>query len=97
MLPLIEKFIIRANGKRDDWFGLRPDSIQELMEPAIKLKSLLNGHKRKLLIEAWGAFSKTTPDEFHIAQPDEEGEKENQMRQLFLSRLDAVKAVVENC
>jgi hypothetical protein len=39
MLPLIEKFAIRANGGRDVWFGLRPDSIRELMEPAIKLKS----------------------------------------------------------
>jgi hypothetical protein len=96
MLPLIEKFIIRANGGRDDWFGLRPDSIRELMEPAIKLKSLLTGRKRKLLIEAWDRFSKTTPDEFHIAQPNEEGEKEQEMRQMFLGRLNAVKTVVES-
>jgi hypothetical protein len=95
MLPLIEKFIIRANGGMDDWFGLRPDSISQLLEPAIKLKSLLTGHKRKLLIEAWDRFSKTTPDEFHITQPNEEGEKENQMRKLFLSRLTALKEMVQ--
>jgi hypothetical protein len=95
MLPLIEQFIIRANGGRDNWFGLRPDSIKELMEPAIKLKSLLTGRKRKLLIEAWDRFSKTTPDEFHIAQPNEEGEKENQMRELFVNRLTALKEIVQ--
>jgi len=97
MLPLIEKFIIRANGKREDWFGLRPESIGQLLEPAIKLKSLLTGRKRKLLIEAWERFSKTTPDEFHITQPDEEGEKADKMRQTFLNRLNAIKSVVEDC
>jgi hypothetical protein len=95
MLPLIEKFLIRANGDRDKWFGLRPDSIRELMEPAIKLISLLDGHKRKLLIEAWDRFSKTTPEEFHIAQPGEEGEPENKMRQLFIGRLAALKEAVQ--
>jgi hypothetical protein len=101
MLPLIEKFIIRAKAdvraSGENWFGLRPDSIGELLEPATKLKSLLTGRKRKLLIETWERFAKTTSDEFHITQPGEEGKKEQEMRQMFLSRLNAVKAVVENC
>lgn len=95
MLPLIEKFIIRANGDRDQWFGLRPDSIGQLLDPAIKLKSLLTGRKRKLLIEAWERFSQITPDDFHIPQPGEEGEQTNKMRQMFLSRLNALKEIVQ--
>lgn len=98
MLPMIEKFINRANGDDHvDWFGLRPDSIGHLSEPAIKLKSLLTGRKRKLLIEVWERFSKTTVDEFHIPQLDEEGEPTDKMRNLFLSRLNALKEVVEQC
>ena len=97
MLPLIEKFIIRANGTREDWFGLRPYSIEQLFEPAIKLKSLLTGRKRKLLIEAWERFSKTTPDEFHITQPDESDEKADKMRKTFLDRLNGLKSVVTDC
>jgi hypothetical protein len=98
MLPQIEKFIIRAKATEgNDWFGLRPESIGQLLEPSIKLKSLLKGNRRKLLIEAWETFSQTTPAEFHIPQPHEEGEKEEKMRQLFLNRMEALKSAVENC
>lgn len=96
MLPEIEKFIIRAQGVREAWWGLRPDSIGQLLEPTVKLKSLLKGRKRKLLVKAWETFSKTTPDEFHITQPGEDGEKEEKMRQLFLKRLKTLKSAVEN-
>lgn len=98
MLPMIEKFISRAeNSDTDNWFGLRPDSIGQLSEPAIKLKSLLVGSKRKHLVKAWEGFSKTTQDEFHIPQPDEDDEKTDKMRNLFVSRLNALKAAVERC
>jgi hypothetical protein len=97
MLPLIEKFIIRANGDRDAWFGLRPDSIDALRDPATKLKSLLTGRKRKSLIQAWERFSRITPDDFHIPQPGEQGEQTEKMRQLFLGRLDALREIIEDC
>jgi hypothetical protein len=98
MMPMIEKFRVRASHEYiGNWHGLRPDSIGELRDPAIKLKSLLTGRKRKLLIEAWERFSATTPVEFHIPQPGEEGEKTEKMRELFLSRLNTLKEVVEQC
>jgi hypothetical protein len=97
MLPLIEKFIIRANGDRIAWISLRPDSIGLLFDPAIKLKSLLTGCKRKRLINAWEAFSKTTTEELHTPQPGEEGEQTEKMRQTFLNRLNRLKSAVEDC
>jgi hypothetical protein len=98
MLPMIEKFRIRASHEYiGNWHGLRPDSIGELRDPAIKLKSLLTGRKRKLLIEAWERFSATTPDEFHIPQPDEKGDKTEKMRELISSRLNSLKDAIEDC
>ncbi len=97
MLPLIEKFIIRTKGDRIAWISLRPDSIGLLFDPAIKLKSLLTGSQKRRFVLAWECFSKTTPEEFHVAQPNEEGEQEEKMRQMFLSRLIALKATVEDC
>ena len=93
MLPLIEKFIVRANGT--DWARLRPDSIEQLLEPTVQLKSLLKGRKRKNLIEAWDIFSRTTGDEFHFPNYGEDGEPENKMRQLFVGRLSALREIVQ--
>ena len=95
MLPLIGKFAESAKG--DNWFGLRPLSIEKLSTPAIQLKSLLTGRKRKQFIQAWDRFAATTPDEFHVPQYDEQGEPENKMRQLFLTRLEALNKAVLDC
>jgi hypothetical protein len=95
MLPMVERFVIRAESRdTSQWFGLRQDSIGQLLEPTIKLKNLLIGRKRKMLISAWENFSKITREDFHIPQYNEQGEPE--MRALFLERLNALKSVVES-
>lgn len=95
MIPFIERFIVRANGEKIQWLELRPDSIRILFEPAMKLKNLLTGRQRKLFLKAWKSFSETTAEEFHLPQHGEEGEPTNKMRQLFVSRLTALKEIVE--
>jgi hypothetical protein len=96
LMPLIEKFKVGAGG-RENWFSLRPDSIEAICDTAIKLKSLLTGSKRRLLIEAWEGFSGITPKDFYVFQPNEEAEKTNKSRQMFLTGLDALRKAVENC
>jgi len=77
--------------------SMLPLIIGLLFDPAIKLKSLLTGCKRKRLINAWEAFSKTTTEELHTPQPGEEGEQTEKMRQTFLNRLNRLKSAVEDC
>lgn len=95
MLPVIEKFVVQANG--DEWHGLRPNSIGQLFDPVMKLKSLVTGRKRKLLVAAWEIFAQTTPAEMHVPEHDETPAKTQKMRQTFLARLQKLQEIIEDC
>jgi hypothetical protein len=83
MLPLIEKFIIRANGDRIAWISLRPDSIGLLFDPAIKLKSLLTGCKRKRLINAGKLSPKQQPKNSIHPNPARKASKQKKCAKHF--------------
>ncbi len=97
MLPLIETFIARGKGDIHGWLELRHDCMSLLHDPAVKMKILLSGRKRKRFIEAWESFFSITTEDFHFPQYNESGEKTEKMRQLFLARLNALHQAVEDC
>jgi hypothetical protein len=94
IIPLIEGFIFTA--KAGELLGeVRFNAQQQLFEPAMRFRVHLNGATLERFNEAWTIFHNTTREEVHIVQPNEPQGKNEEMKQILVSRLENLLKTVK--